>query len=424
MNVVVNTRSHIQQQAVHKRLFQLTVLSLVILFIGGGIALLLQLSGTHFAVQQAKATLFSSQQQGGDLSVVGSPSLPAATVDAIFARVGSPMVGTGKVIEQVAGQEHIDDAFALAVWWTETNDGLTGVGLAYHNPGGVREGAGYPSGSGGYTIYPSYAAAVTYWFQMLRSYYVDHGLSTVYAISHPYVGTSSSYLWAGKVVALMLRYHAEAPPPGPTPTLAPKPTVSTTILRNAKMVASSDANFSLSRLEVQEPARQATSVTAQMSSADALPASFVNIIVLFALFLALLIAAWALKIGLDTRVISRFQSLPTSHATGGTVLQTFSAVSETHVHALAYQRSDWPAQPSAEMHTPHAVNTFHPVPAPFYALTFATEKKTASPLRRTILLPSLPDTGELARESTPTASGVDPHPAGLLSRYGKRQQNW
>jgi hypothetical protein len=41
MNDVVNTISHIQRHAAHKRLFHLTVLSLVILFIGAGFC------GTH-----------------------------------------------------------------------------------------------------------------------------------------------------------------------------------------------------------------------------------------------------------------------------------------------------------------------------------------------------------------------------------------
>src|SRR5438309_5855167 len=138
MNEQRHVISQIHYRPVHKRLFQITVLSLVILFMGGGIALLLQLSAARFSVQHAGARLLVSNRQDGDLSVVGQPSLPAATVDAIFSRMGSPMVGTGKVIEQVANQVHIDDAFALAVWWPETNDGASGVGLAYHNPGGVR----------------------------------------------------------------------------------------------------------------------------------------------------------------------------------------------------------------------------------------------------------------------------------------------
>src|SRR5579859_3115836 len=156
-----------------------------------------------------------------DLSVVGPPSLPASTVNAIFARLGSPMVGVGALVEQTSRQVNIDDAFALAVWWTETNDGAAGVGLADRNPGSVRGSIGYPSAYDGYTIYPSYADAVVYWFHMLQNIYIARGLTTVYTISHPYVGTSTSYLWAGKVVALMLRYRGEAPPPTPSPTISP-----------------------------------------------------------------------------------------------------------------------------------------------------------------------------------------------------------
>src|SRR5438876_7461271 len=154
----------------------------------------------------------SQSMPDGDLSVVGKPSLPAAAVDAILKSLGSPMSGMGQVVAQASQQTNIDDAFALAVWWTETNDGAAGVGLADRNPGSVRGSVGYPSAYDGYTIYPSYAAAIVYWFNMLKNMYVNRGLSTVYLISHPYVGTSSSSLWAGKVVALILKYRGEAPP--------------------------------------------------------------------------------------------------------------------------------------------------------------------------------------------------------------------
>ena len=86
------------------------------------------------------------------------------------------MAGTGKLVEQTSRQTNIDDAFALAVWWTETNDGAAGVGLADRNPGSVRGSAGYPSAFDGYTIYPSYSAAVGYWFKMIRNNYVNRGL--------------------------------------------------------------------------------------------------------------------------------------------------------------------------------------------------------------------------------------------------------
>ncbi|GCE18488.1 hypothetical protein KDK_22880 [Dictyobacter kobayashii] len=36
------------------------------------------------------------------MSVVGGPSLSAAAVDHIFAQAGSPMVGTGAIVEQAS----------------------------------------------------------------------------------------------------------------------------------------------------------------------------------------------------------------------------------------------------------------------------------------------------------------------------------
>ena len=191
----------------HNKLFHLGILVFFIAVVVIGLSCNIQ--GTLF-ITTAKAT--SLNMPASDLSVVGKPSLPAATVDMILKDLGSPMSGLGQVVEQASQQTNIDDAFALAVWWTETNDGAAGVGLADRNPGSVRGSVGYPSAFDGYTIYPSYSAAIVYWFNMLKNIYVNRGLNTVYLISHPYVGTSSSPLWAGKVVALMLKYRGEAPP--------------------------------------------------------------------------------------------------------------------------------------------------------------------------------------------------------------------
>ena len=80
------------------RLLQVLLLSMLICLIGGGIALFSQVeSGQRSSARQAV----------DPASVIGQPTLPAATVDAIFARLGSPMYGTGKVVEQagLAGSE-------------------------------------------------------------------------------------------------------------------------------------------------------------------------------------------------------------------------------------------------------------------------------------------------------------------------------
>ncbi len=148
--------------------------------------------------------------QADDLSVVGPPSLDKTLVDAIFHRLHSPMEGNGAVIYSLSAQNHVDDAFALAVWWTETNDGEAGTGRApAYNPGGVKN-ANYPHGSDGYSLYSDYAQAASDWFTIINQRYVAKGLTTVYQISHPYVGTSTSSLWAAKVVNLMAGYQTEA----------------------------------------------------------------------------------------------------------------------------------------------------------------------------------------------------------------------
>lgn len=148
--------------------------------------------------------------QANDLSVVGPPSLDKTLVDAIFHRLHSPMEGNGAVIYSLSAKNHVDDAFALAVWWTETNDGEAGTGRApAYNPGGVKN-ANYPHGSDGYSLYSGYAQAASDWFTIINQRYVAKGLTTVYQISHPYVGTSTSSLWAAKVVNLMAGYQTEA----------------------------------------------------------------------------------------------------------------------------------------------------------------------------------------------------------------------
>lgn len=185
------------QRRLSSRLFQVVLLTLLALSIVA-------------AYTTGFSHLAQAAPQADDLSVVGPPSLDKTLVDAIFHRLHSPMEGNGAVIYSLAAQNHVDDAFALAVWWTETNDGEAGTGRApAYNPGGVKN-ANYPHGSDGYSLYSDYAQAATDWFTIINQRYVAQGLTTVYQISHPYVGTSTSSLWAAKVVNLMAGYQTEA----------------------------------------------------------------------------------------------------------------------------------------------------------------------------------------------------------------------
>ncbi len=270
-----------RKRPIQKQLFRGLMVSLTILLVGGGVAVLCQ---WHQGTSPGHA---SSD------NVVGPPSLPAATVDAIFRRLGSPMVGTGQAVEAASRAANIDDAFALAVWWTETNDGEAGVGRADRNPGSVRGSIGYPSAYDGYTIYPSYTAAVNYWFPMLKRNYINRGLTTVYAIAHPYVGTSTSYLWAGKVTALMNRYRGEAPPPTSTPK--PKPTVSASLQRVQQNLAQKQKEQVTGSDLAPTTAPALQQQSAQVAGFTLEPLAKL-LLVLLALIIALALGLWAWRV--------------------------------------------------------------------------------------------------------------------------------
>jgi hypothetical protein len=234
-----------------------------------------------------------SMADGGN--VVGPPSLSAATVNKIFARVGSPMVGTGKVVEQASRKFNIDDAFALAVWWAETNDGAAGVGRANRNPGGVRGSPAYASSYDGYTIYPSYADAITDWFNILQTRYISRGQTSVYTLAYPYVGTSGAANWAVKVTNLMLSYRGEAPLATPTPTTVPR-TSNIVVTTNGVL-----SQYGVTQ-EGQKPATIAhkanTSTKSAASTLSAQPFSAMSqlLIVIGGLLAAIAVALWGLRI--------------------------------------------------------------------------------------------------------------------------------
>ncbi len=362
----------------------------VVALIAMAVALLFQNIGAQFFTPVRAAPL---ALQAGDLSVVGQPTLPATTVDAIFRRVGSPMAGAGQVVVQASHQANIDDAFALAVWWNETSDGEAGVGLADRNPGGVRGSAGYPSAFDGYTIYPSYSVAIVDWFNLIRSRYVDRGLSTVYAISHPYVGTSSSPLWAAKVVALMLKYRGEAPPLA-SPTVAPSPTVPVSLQRYYKFITSQaleDDSSTTSLAHQGQPNKTSNqSANATQQTPPALPLAIEYIFVVFALLLALAIAAWAFR--LNNRIPAQNVDAPHTDA--------------LFVTALDANIPNTESLPHIPVLSPDTLTVTDDCPSP---------QGTRANLGRfrIILLPS----GGAATANTPGS-----RPTGLLHRYADRGQ--
>jgi hypothetical protein len=400
--------------------------------------------GLNFNTQDARfissVKAASQRLPDGDLSVVGKPSLPAATVDTILKDLGSPMNGTGQVVAQASQQTNIDDAFALAVWWTETNDGAAGVGLADRNPGSVRGSVGYPSAYDGYTIYPSYSAAIVYWFNMLKNMYVNRGLSTVYLISHPYVGTSSSPLWAGKVVALMLKYRGEAPP---APIVVPhgkrvtEPSVyihiTPTPTLQEQQAHSQGDKLSKNRSSI---------IVRQVNNAPLASSAMTYAIVFFALLLALAIVTCVLWL----------EKRPGHNMVGVEVYDEIILVKgeqDEKSQGMSMQGGDKQGQPR-----PYYIRSVRPfrnitlyalqdTNAPNTDALLATEPEIEMDtvktdalgmlaqdmdtgesfrIRRKIFLPSTPITEPAKSEESTTASSLRGRSTGLLSRYGEIQQ--
>lgn len=374
---------------------------IIIVLIGSGLALL---SNT---TRQRLPAYAAHSLPDGDLSIVGPPSLPAATVDSIFARLGSPMVGTGALVEQTSRQVNIDDAFALAVWWTETSDGAAGVGLAYRNPGSVRGSTGYPSAYSGYTVYPSYADAVIYWFHMLKNIYIGRGLTTVYTISHPYVGTSTSYLWAGKVVALMLRYRGEAPLPSPTPTVSSNVQAHNRHvirpLNTGNTATQSSAPPVSGRQGALHAALALQPATPQTASALSATATWLIAICALLLALAIVLGIHLLPTGLPA---SSPLTAPTTHALYP--LPTFPSP----IFRLTSRSLNEP-QTDALVGTPFIASD----PATSSSLaTHSAFLPMTNKLRRTRLMPDLPTSDQSQEVPAPVGAGA--RPTGLLARYG------
>jgi hypothetical protein len=384
-----------RRQVVLPICYRLVACSAIIMLIGSGAALLMQ----NWQSGQRAA-------QASDVSVVGPPTLSATTVNAIFARVGSPMNGSGQLVETMSRQTGIDDAFALGVWWAESNDGMAGVGLSNRNPGSVRGSVGYPSDGDGYTIYPSYAAAISYWFNLLRSRYVDQGLSTVYAIARPYVGTTSYPLWAAKVINLMYEYRGMAPPPPafvPTATPKPKPTVNPAVVaanaarqRKAVLIQQWQAHTGNFAYLFNEGISQEAPRQPVQPGAD-LPASVVDVIVIVGLLAALIIALYAL---LGLRGAS--QPSPSEHSETLPVAE----------HPQSMRQPETGAIPALSM----------------LALPSRTPA-TVAPPRRIRLLPTMMADAEAEEQDSQlalmaAAAGVTEQTGGLLSRYGQIGQNF
>lgn len=119
--------------------------------------------------------------------VQGSPTVTASFIDHVLNRAHSPAQGIGTVMYKQGVEYGIDPVYALAFFHHESSFGLAGVARSTHSIGNIRCTQGYACDpTGGYRSYPSYAVAVTDWYQLLSSVYIAHGLDTVETIIPTY----------------------------------------------------------------------------------------------------------------------------------------------------------------------------------------------------------------------------------------------
>ncbi len=410
-------------------IFRVATLGMLIILLGGCVALLWQM-------QQGSTTSHAVPAIPADVSVVGPPSLSAATVNAIFTQYGSSMAGTGTTIETLSRRYNIDDAFALGVWWTETNDGMAGVGSADHNPGSVRGSPNYPSAWDGYTIYPSYTAAISDWFNILNGRYISSGLTTVFSIARPYVGTSSYQLWAGKVIALIYRYRGIAPPPPlvtstltprPKPKPKPVPTLSPAMVvqkhRQATLLPR-EADFAYVRarqgLDTEAahaaPAQIAPPVTPVASTQSAsLSPTLLNLILFFGLLAALLIALYAQSIGRGIAVKAATNMNKPARAPQSIAILSPVDTEELFLPVPASETTTGELKPLPV--TPGKQFTVPPL-RPMYLP--ARPRQTDALPRRTLFLPPQPTHSD--SRVLVTVGAAPERSAGLLSRYKEEKQ--
>lgn len=71
-------------------------------------------------------------------SVVGSPTITAQQIDKILCNAGSPACGTAQDLYSLGVQSNVDPAFALAVFFNESNFGKAGEAVDSHSLGNLR----------------------------------------------------------------------------------------------------------------------------------------------------------------------------------------------------------------------------------------------------------------------------------------------
>ena len=134
--------------------------------------------GTAWQYLTSGNTQHSVSSPATGSSVVGSPTITAQQIDQVLCKYGSPACGTGQSLYTLGQQYNIDPAFALAVFFNESNFGKAGEAADSHSLGNLRC---IPDAAcvHGYAWFNNWQDGYAAFYKLISGpYYVGSGLTT------------------------------------------------------------------------------------------------------------------------------------------------------------------------------------------------------------------------------------------------------
>jgi hypothetical protein len=120
-------------------------------------------------------------------SIVGSPTISAQFIDQMLSKYGSPAAGTGQDLYTLGQQYGVDPAFALAVFWNESNFGKSGEAIYTRSLGNLRPVPDEAFERDGYAAFYTWQDGYKAFYSLIAGpLYVGSGLSTPEAIIPKY----------------------------------------------------------------------------------------------------------------------------------------------------------------------------------------------------------------------------------------------
>ena len=144
-------------------------------------------AGIFSIIQQTQQAQACGSTQG---AIVSPPTISAQTILWEFQQRGSPAeLQTAEVATHIVDdskQYQIDDAFAVADWTQESQDGAQAV-PGTRNIGNITAPTGVAAVGHIFAIYPTWEAGIDAWFALVKRLYVDEGRTDLYTFSLYYV---------------------------------------------------------------------------------------------------------------------------------------------------------------------------------------------------------------------------------------------